>query len=42
MASAASFNIHRIHYDKSKFTRVDDLTSEIRKLVAAKLDDLEV
>ncbi|MBY5664928.1 HD domain-containing protein [Rhizobium leguminosarum] len=42
VASAASFNIHRIHYDESKFSRVDNLTSEIRKLVAAKLDDLEV
>lgn len=42
VASAASFNIHRIHYDESKFKRVDELTSEIRNLVETKLDNLEV
>lgn len=41
VASAASFKIHRIYYDDSKFERADALKRSIRDLVTAHLTEME-
>ncbi|MCO6426040.1 HD domain-containing protein [Sinorhizobium meliloti] len=42
VASAASFNVHRIHYDAAAFSRVDELTAEITRMVETQLDGIQL